>query len=68
MTDSKMVAFVPRLEGDTPGGENWDAFIERQHQVLEEHGREGLRLVTAIPVTYQQGKFGGVLLYFSGEG
>ena len=68
MTDSNMVAFVPRLEGDTPGGENWDEFIQRQHQVLEESGRQGRRLVTAIPVTYQQGKFGGVLLYFSGEG
>jgi len=68
VTDSNMVAFVPRLEGDTPGGENWDEFIQRQHQVLAESGREGRRLVTAIPVTYQQGKFGGVLLYFSGDG
>jgi hypothetical protein len=68
VTDSNLVAFVPRLERDTPGGENWDEFMQRQHQVLEESGREGRRLVTAIQVTYQQGKFGGVLLYFSGKG
>ena len=57
--------FVPRLGGDTPDGLDWEEFLERHRQVLEEHGREGRRLVTAIPVTYQQGKLGGVLLYFS---
>ena len=57
--------FVPRLGGDTPDGLGWDEFLEHHRQVLEEQGREGRRLMTAIPVTYQQGKFGGVLLYFS---
>ena len=47
------VVFVPRLGGDTPDGLDWDEFLERHRQVLEEHGREGRRLVTAIPVTYQ---------------
>ena len=51
--------------GDTPDGLDWDEFLEHHRQVLEEQGREGRRLVTAIPVTYQQGKLGGVLLYFS---
>jgi hypothetical protein len=60
--------FVPRLGGDTPDGLDWDEFLQRHRQVLEEHGREGRRLVTAVPVPYQQGKFGGVLLYFSGPG
>ena len=57
--------FVPRLGGDTPDGLDWDEFLEHHRQVLEEQGREGRRLVTAIPVTYQQGKLGGVLVYFS---
>jgi hypothetical protein len=60
-----LAVFVPRLGGDTPDGLDWDEFLERHRQVLEEQGREGRRLVTAIPVTYQQGKLGGVLLYFS---
>jgi len=57
--------FVPRLGGDTPDGLDWEEFLERHRQVLEEQGRDGRRLVTAIPVTYQQGKLGGVILYFS---
>jgi hypothetical protein len=57
--------FVPRLGGDTPDGLDWEEFLEAHRQALEEHGRQGRRLVTAIPVTYQQGKLGGVLLYFS---
>jgi len=60
-----LAVFVPRLGGDTPDGLDWDEFLEHHRQVLEEQGREGRRLVTAIPVTYQQGKLGGVLLYFS---
>jgi len=60
-----LAVFVPRLGGDTPDGLDWDEFLEHHRQVLEEQGREGRRLVTAIPVPYQQGKFGGVLLYFS---
>ena len=57
--------FIPRLGGDTPDGLDWEEFLERHRQVLEEQGREGRRLVTALPVTYQQGKLGGVILYFS---
>ena len=59
------VVFVPRLGGDTPDGLDWEEFLEQHRKVLEDPGREGRRLVTAVPVTYQQGKFGGVLLYFS---
>ena len=57
--------FVPRLGGDTPDGLDWEEFLGRHRQVLEEQGRQGRTLVTAIPVNYQQGRLGGVLLYFS---
>jgi hypothetical protein len=68
VTESNVVAFVPRIEGDTPFGTDWEEFMQRHRQVLDDFERRGRRLVTAIPVTYHQGKFGGVLLYFSAEG
>jgi hypothetical protein len=65
------VSFV-RREGNSPAGQDWEAFMEEQRLELEEQASKGKRLVSVVPVTlgttwstaYAGGRTAGVLLYW----
>ena len=58
------VEFVDCSEvGFSPEGRGWDMFMERQRGVLEEYGRQGWTLASAVPVQVSD-YLNGVLLYF----